>query len=134
MTVLVRVLPADRTTGPPAPLLVYDADCGFCTRSAMWLQKRMRGDATAVPWQGLDLAEWGLTIDDVTAAAWWIDRHGVVGAHLAIAAALSASRAPWPVLGAVISHRPVSWAAAPVYRWIAVRRHEMPGGTDACKL
>ena len=44
--------------------LVYDADCGFCTRSAELLQQR--SDCAVRPWQSLDLAAVGLTQADVT--------------------------------------------------------------------
>ena len=121
---------------PGVPILVYDADCAFCTTSAQWLEDRFSDPSACIaPWQSLQLEPLGLTVDDVTRAAWWIDAEGnAVAAHLAIAAALRAGRRAWPFVGALIGHPPMSWVAAPVYRWVARHRQRMPGGSDACAI
>ena len=40
-------------------MVIYDADCGFCTRSAEFLGRRSACEIS--PWQSLDLAAVGLT-------------------------------------------------------------------------
>ena len=55
--------------------LVWDADCGFCA----WSLRRLRQlGATCAdsPWQRTDLDAVGLTVADVTEAAWFVDEHG----------------------------------------------------------
>lgn len=113
--------------------LVYDADCGFCTRSARWLEDAGRGVLEALPWQTLDLDALGLTTQQVTEAAYWVegDRPIAAGAD-AIAAALCATR--WRLIGRVILCPPVQPIAKVVYRLVARNRHRMPGGTASCRM
>ena len=114
--------------------LIYDADCGFCTRSARWLVDGQAWDA--VPWQGLDdLAALGLTEDMVSTAAYWTDGGVVTGAGpTAIASALKTHGGWRRAVGAVIDLPPVRPLARAVYGVVARNRHAMPGGTDACRL
>jgi predicted DCC family thiol-disulfide oxidoreductase YuxK len=123
-------------TAYQSSLLIYDADCTFCTTSAKWLERHMRRDsATVAAWQSLDLQPFNLTEDDVTTAAWWIDEEGKsYGAHLAIARAMRSCGPVISVAGLLIEKPPVRWVAAPVYRWIARNRQRMPGGTESCAL
>lgn len=119
------------------PLLVYDGDCGFCTRSARWVARRLPAGspATVAPWQSLDLRSLGLTPVDVASAAWWIDADGGKRrGHLAMAAALGRIGGRWAVVGRLLATPPVSWLARPVYALVARYRHRMPGSTDACRL
>ncbi|MFB2556162.1 thiol-disulfide oxidoreductase DCC family protein [Herbiconiux liangxiaofengii] len=114
--------------------LVYDADCGFCTRAAEYLSRS--GSVPTTSWQSLpDLAEVGLDIDKVLTAAYWLREGRATDAGAsAIARALIAGGGWRAGLGAVILAPPVRWVAAPVYRVIARNRHAMPGGTAACRL
>jgi predicted DCC family thiol-disulfide oxidoreductase YuxK len=122
------------TTGDVAleRTLIYDADCGFCTRSANWLAKT--GKVSIKPWQGIrDLEALGLTEEMVETAAYWADGGEVrAAAESAIARALIARGRGWSIAGRfILAVRPL---AAPVYKVIAKNRHAMPGGTDACRL
>jgi predicted DCC family thiol-disulfide oxidoreductase YuxK len=120
---------------PPKPLLVYDGDCGFCTKSARWLARRLPEPAVARPGQALDLAELGLTDADVAAAAWWIEADGTRRrGHAAIGRALAAGGGLWGVVGRVLLVPPVSSLARPVSALVARNRSKMPGGSDACDL
>jgi predicted DCC family thiol-disulfide oxidoreductase YuxK len=117
-------------------LLVYDGDCGFCTKSAKWAEAGLRPGADVQPWQALDLAELGLTEQDVTDAAWWFDERGAKhrGSHAA-AEVLVASRARWRrIAGRVLRTPPFSWFAVPGYALIARYRYKLPGATDACRV
>ncbi len=117
------------------PLLVFDGDCGFCTRSARWIQRKLPEEARVEPWQALDLDELGLTVADVTGAAWWVspDQPQPARGHEAIGRALVAAGGVWGVAGRLIVGWPGRWLARPVYAVIARNRHRMPGGTPACQ-
>lgn len=133
---LRRIAPDALVSESLAPALIYDADCGFCTRSARWLERHF-ADPTAriVSWKEFPVERLGLSKADVTSAAWWVGRDGEVsGAHLSIAHAMKAGTGVVHVGGVILGKPPVSWLAAPVYRVIARRRHQMPGGTDSCAL
>jgi predicted DCC family thiol-disulfide oxidoreductase YuxK len=113
--------------------LVYDADCGFCTSSAGWLARH--GDCAVVPWQRMELDDAGLTRDQVTTAAYWLDgdqspRRGA----RAIAAALRTCAPAYRLLGRLMDLPPVRPVAAVVYGLVAKYRYKLPGGTNACRL
>jgi predicted DCC family thiol-disulfide oxidoreductase YuxK len=119
----------------PKPLLVYDGDCGFCTKTARWIERRLPAPAVARPGQALDLAELGLTDADVAAAAWWVESDGTLRrGHAAIGRALAVSGGAWGLVGRALLVPPVSWLARPVYAVVARNRSKMPGGSDACDL
>ena len=116
-------------------LLIYDGDCGFCTTSARWIQRRLPQSIEVSPWQGLDLASFGLTEADVTTAAYWVDADGVNHrGHLAVGQSLIAAGSLWGISGRLIIHPPGAWLAKPVYGWVARNRYRLPGSTDACRL
>ncbi len=116
-------------------LLVFDGDCGFCTRSAQWMKRRLPDRVRVEPWQSLDLDEMELSVADVTGAAWWIESApaGPARGHEAIGHALVSVGGIYAILGQLIIHRPVSWLAGPVYALVARNRHRMPKGTPTCE-
>jgi len=119
--------------------LVYDGDCGFCARCAMFVERHVRRgarrDVTVVPWQAADLDRLGLTVTECAEAVRWVGRDGS-RAHgpLAIAHLLRTAGPGWRVAGWLLARRPVLAIAWPVYRWVARNRHRMPGGSAACAL
>jgi predicted DCC family thiol-disulfide oxidoreductase YuxK len=118
-------------------MLVYDGDCSFCSSCAGWISERWQGQQPAVAWQRLSgdqLAQLGLTEDDVRSSAWWIDSTGRRSrGHLAIALALRAAPG-WPsYVGRVLLVPPVRWLAAVAYPLVARWRHRLPGATPACR-
>lgn len=113
-------------------ILIYDGDCGFCTATARWVERRLSDDYRVVPSQQSDLAALGLTQDDVARSAWWIDPDGTrFDEHQCIAKALGAMRAPWPALGRLLTLGPISPLARGVYRLVASNRSRIrwPGAT-----
>ncbi|MCW2754603.1 MAG: hypothetical protein JWQ32_2014 [Marmoricola sp.] len=109
--------------------LVYDADCGFCTASAYWL------DEKPVAWHTLDLDAVQVTRAEADANAGWLEDGKIT--HLgapAIAQALRAKRGSARLLGWALTIPGIRRAAAGVYPRIAANRHRMPGGTAACKI
>lgn len=123
---------------PAEPILVFDGDCGFCTTVARWAERRFRRGERAEPWQFLGdgvLASYGLSIDDVKEAAWWVDAAGRRDrGHRAVGRALLAAGGWRIALGALTLAPPTSWAAAAVYKVTVRYRSRLPGGTPACRL
>ncbi|MEO6885288.1 MAG: DUF393 domain-containing protein [Jatrophihabitantaceae bacterium] len=116
------------------PVLVYDGDCAFCTKSVR-LAEHLRADADVIAWQFADLAALGLTEAQANDSVQWVDPAGRISSgHEAIAALLIRARFPFPVLGTLMRTPPVSWLARRVYAWVAANRHRLPGGTPACSL
>ena len=122
-----------RTNG--LPLLVFDGDCAFCTRSVRILERRVRRRPTIRAWQTLDLPSLGLTEEMCTEAVQLVqvDR-SVVSAHIAVARTLIFGGRGWAVLGRLMLLPGVRYLAGVVYRWVARNRHRLPGGTAACAI
>ncbi|MEU2348153.1 DCC1-like thiol-disulfide oxidoreductase family protein [Modestobacter sp. NPDC049651] len=118
-----------------APTLVFDGDCGFCSRVAEVARRVLPAGCAVVPWQWADLAALGVTAAQAQAEVLWVDRDGAVsGGARAVARGLRAAGLPWSLLGLLLSVPPVRWLAPPVYRLVAANRYRLPGGTPACRL
>lgn len=116
-------------------MLIYDGDCGFCTVTAHWFEDRLERAVPVRAWQTLDLDDVGLTEDDVTTAAYWIDDDGSAHrGHLAIGRALETAGGPYRRLGWLMRRPPISGLARPAYWLVARYRHRLPGSTDACRI
>lgn len=122
------------------PLLIFDGDCGFCTRSVEWLEERRREPLAIAPWQfierrGPGLATLGLAAEDFERYAWWIGDGGrKERGHRAIGRSLLGCRGVWPAVGRLLLTPPFSWLAALGYQVVSRNRNLMPGGTPACKI
>jgi predicted DCC family thiol-disulfide oxidoreductase YuxK len=115
--------------------LLFDGDCGFCTSSADWLRRRTRAGVEVVPWQRVDLDELGLTVEQVSGAAYWVDDAGEnFRGHRAVGRALLRCGRGWKIVGWLCLIPPASWVAAGVYRLAARYRYQLPGGTPACRV
>ncbi len=114
--------------------VLYDADCGFCTTCAHWLERH--GTCSVTPWQSVDLEALHLTVEDVTTAAWWLDSSGQATASgaQAVAAALRTCGPAYRLLGFLMTLPVIRLLAAVVYRWVAANRYRLPGATDACRI
>ncbi len=113
----------------PTGRIIYDADCGFCTRSAHWI-----GD-DPVAWQELDLAAVGATPEQAASFVGWLvdDRIHSLGA-VAIADALVTAGGLKALAGRVLHLPGLRRAAAALYPVMARHRHRLPGGTPACRV
>jgi predicted DCC family thiol-disulfide oxidoreductase YuxK len=119
----------------PRPVLVFDGDCGICTRLADVARDRVRVAAAIEPWQRLDLAAYGLTVEQCLLAAQFVHADGRIDSgERSIAAALIAGRPVFRPLGRFILLPGVVQLAGVVYRWVARNRDRLPGGTPACAL
>ncbi|MEY4323696.1 MAG: hypothetical protein RL410_1477 [Actinomycetota bacterium] len=122
----------------PTPLMIVDGDCGFCMKSAAFLQRHFAGNWDVVQSQKIDFASLGLTDIDVATASWWIES---VDGHLRrysgaknFAALLINSGRVLKPLGMLMLLPPISWIASLVYSWIARNRGKMPGASEACEV
>jgi predicted DCC family thiol-disulfide oxidoreductase YuxK len=116
------------------PALVYDGDCGFCTRSA-GVARRLLPGTSIVAWQQADLAAIGVTPARAQREVLWVAESGrVSGGARAIAQALRAAGGVCALLGLLLLLPPISWAAQGIYRVVAANRMRLPGGTAACAL
>jgi predicted DCC family thiol-disulfide oxidoreductase YuxK len=118
------------------PVLVFDGECGFCTTCARFLARWVLGGrfTLVAPWQQLDLAGLGLTVDRCREAVQWVGPDGeVASGHAAIAAALAAGHRRWHPVGGLLVAPGFSWVAERIYSWIAGHRSGLPGGTAACR-
>ena len=121
-------------SAPNLPLLVFDGDCGFCTTAARFGQRRLRLEHVE-PWQFIDLDALGLTEAQCLQAVQWVAADGsVASAEHAVIAALRHAGGVWRVLGAVLALPGIRQLAGVAYRLVARYRHQLPGGTAACRL
>ena len=125
---------ASPATSTGRPLLIFDGDCGFCTTSAQFGQRRL-GLEHVEPWQFLDLDSLPVTAEQCGEAVQWVDADGTVrSAQDAVIAALRHAGGVWGVLGRLMSAPGVHQVAGVLYRLMARYRHRLPGGTPACRL
>ncbi|QUH04916.1 DUF393 domain-containing protein [Saccharopolyspora erythraea] len=119
---------------PSVPVLVYDGDCGFCTRSAR-LVERLPVRVRLVPWQEADLAALRITEDRARHEIVWVDTSGRrFGGAAAVAELLKDCRGVWPLLGHLMSLPVLRFLAHAAYRLVAANRYRLPGSTPACRL
>lgn len=120
------------------PVLVYDGDCSVCTKLARIVTTRLRPTPSRYAvsaWQDLDLTSLGLTPEACDGALQWVDTNGRVhAAQNAVARLLLASRLWARPAGAVLLMPGINQLAGVIYRWVAVNRDRLPGGTPACSL
>ncbi|MFI9466322.1 thiol-disulfide oxidoreductase DCC family protein [Streptomyces sp. NPDC052492] len=118
------------------PILLFDGDCGFCSRTIEVVQRAVRPRVQFVPWQHADLTALKVTEDRANREVIWISPVGgkVYGGQRALSAVLMSGRKRWWWLGFVLRMPPVNWMARGVYRVVAKNRHRLPGGTVACSL
>lgn len=119
---------------PALPVLLYDDDCGFCTRTAR-LVPRLGVRCRIAALGATDLPALGVDPQRAQREMPFVDRRGAVSyGHHAWAGVLRTGPLPCRLAGRLLEAPGVSWAAARVYAWIAGHRQLMPGGTAACRL
>ena len=107
------------------PIMVFDGDCGFCTRAARAAERRLRL-GNVEPWQSADLESLGLTEQACSSAVQWVDVDGSTasGEH-AVIAALRSAGGGWEVAGRAMNLPGVRHLAGAVYRLVAKNRHRL---------
>ena len=115
--------------------LIYDGDCGICTRLARFAERRLRPRAEVRASQQLDLAAYGVTAAQCAEALQLVTAEGRVhSAQDAVARLLLVSRPLWRPAGAVLLLPGVNALAGVAYRWVARNRYRLPGASDACAV
>lgn len=119
----------------PATTLIFDGDCGFCTRCVTWGMKNMSAFPNPVAFQIIDPTSYGLTEADVRKAVWLISGNTVRSGARAVAWILQGQKhSGWRLLGRFIDWCPVRPLAALGYRLVAINRHRLPGASSECKM
>jgi len=118
-----------------SPVLLYDGDCGFCTRSVQFIERRVPTSAEIVAYQFADLPALGVSEEQASYEVVWIagDARTYGGAQ-AVAMLLIDAGGAWKALGAIGRVPPFRWVAHGLYRLVANNRYRLPGGTPACAL
>lgn len=115
-------------------LLLYDADCGFCTQVARrlpWL--RLGVEIRSI--QETDLAAYDVSAERALRELPYVGSDGAVSyGHRAVAEALGTGPAPVRLVGRVVGWRLLAPVFARLYRWVSEHRHRLPGGTATCSL
>ncbi|GEA81923.1 thiol-disulfide oxidoreductase DCC family protein [Cellulomonas sp. CW35] len=113
---------------------LYDGDCGLCERATRWLLERTGSTVRAQAWQGVDLHAYGLTPEQLEAAAVLVEEDGTrrVGHEAFGHALLRAPSRDDRLLGRLVLEQPSAWVASLVYAWVARNRHRLSG--SACSL
>ncbi|MDF1487516.1 thiol-disulfide oxidoreductase DCC family protein [Tessaracoccus caeni] len=121
---------------PQKLLVLFDSDCGFCSRSVrIALGAWFRADCCARAFQSVDLSIHNLAVDKCAESLHCVAPDGTISVgHEAVAAILRRSRRPWPLVGRLILLPGISRLAAWAYGVVAKNRHRLPGGTQECRL
>jgi predicted DCC family thiol-disulfide oxidoreductase YuxK len=114
-------------------VLVFDGDCGFCTRSVGWVRAMdRRGEIDIRPYQEPGAPEAVGT--DAATCAEAVQWRGPDGRRLAGAAAVNAvldTVTGTPIPSTI--YRATSGLQERVYRWVADHRSRFPGMTPYCQ-
>ncbi len=118
----------------PGPLLLFDADCGFCQSAVRWAPRlRLGTDVRAM--QDVDLV--GLGVDPERAERelpfLGIDDEVAYG-HRAVAGALRTGNGAVRIVGHVIGSSLLDRPMAAAYGWTVRHRGSLPGATASCAL
>ncbi|MFZ4516032.1 MAG: thiol-disulfide oxidoreductase DCC family protein [Acidimicrobiia bacterium] len=117
-------------------VLLYDGDCGICTRLMQWTTRHAHKPFHALDANTLssaELAQWQLTEAEVRTASYWINADGhVFRGSAGIARVLGICGQPWAAVGFAMRIPGITWIAAVGYRIVARNRHRFPGST--CEL
>jgi predicted DCC family thiol-disulfide oxidoreductase YuxK len=114
--------------------LLYDADCGFCTRAAARVP-RLHLDVEVTSLQSVDLSALGISPERALEEMPYVDFDGSVRyGHEAVAAALRTGPLLLRWFGRAMVLPGLGQVSGVLYRWVARHRHQLPGGTPACAL
>ena len=109
------------------PVVLFDGRCGFCTWSVQFARNIVQAEVEFIPYQTVDLQEFGLTVEECAQAVQFVGPGGTAAGELAVAAILQSGRRVWRPLGAVIASPPIRPAAGAVYRLVARHRGRLWG-------
>ena len=114
-------------------LLIFDGDCGFCSRCARFAARRLPSAAEVKPWQRVDLAAYGVSPEQAAHEVVWVGTDGRIdGGAQAIARLLLDCGGAWKLPGLLLRVPPFRWVGHGLYRLVANNRYRLPGGSAAC--
>jgi len=118
-----------------AAILIFDGDCGFCTTTANYIDRKFQGKLTVEPWQFSDLAKFGLTKEQASAKVQLNVNGKNYAGHAAFAKLLRLHPNPLvKLVGVILVIPPINLVSRSGYLLIAKYRQKLPGGTPACEL
>jgi predicted DCC family thiol-disulfide oxidoreductase YuxK len=108
------------------PVLLYDGECGFCSRVVEEAAERLPADVDYRPFQSAPLTTYGVSLAEARHSLQWVSVEGRIG-HGSEAAArlLVASGGAWAVLGRLLLAPPFSFVAAGAYRLVVRNRSHL---------
>ena len=117
-------------------VMIFDGDCGFCSACVRWGYRNLKRMPESIPFQVIDVATYGLTLEQVKSAVWLIEPSGKHNrGHLAVAALLALQpEFYWRFLAGLMRAPILSGLAALGYRLVVRFRHRLPGATEACAM
>lgn len=116
-------------------LLAYDGDCGFCQASIELLRHHVRPSIPMHPWQSLPpehVGQWRSRLSYEVLL--FSPGAAPEGGACALATVMRSSPSRrWRALGTILALPMVTTAAQHTYREVARHRHQLPGGSGACR-
>jgi predicted DCC family thiol-disulfide oxidoreductase YuxK len=107
-------------------LFVFDGGCGFCRKWAGWVERRLDGSVTFVPFQSIDLDAVGLRPEQVRTASYFVDERGrTYRGNRSFSRSLRRGRGAWRIVGLIGDLPVVRWVLRLVYRWVVGNRHRL---------
>jgi len=116
-------------------VLLFDGDCGFCSRSIRFLADRGLLGYPAMPWQRVPEGDLPVAPERLRDEVVLVrpGRPDVGGAD-ALAASVRASDSWLRFTGRLIGLPGIRAVAHAVYRRVARNRYRLPGGSTACRI
>jgi len=128
-------------TSPPPPRIsqrpgfLFDADCGVCQQGTDAIRKHVDPPVDIVPWQSVDLAEWGIPDSAVHEGPVFVDVDGryLIG-PLGMGSMLRRSGAPDRFVGAFLLAPGMRQLMRRIGPWMYRHKDRLPGATPACSV
>jgi predicted DCC family thiol-disulfide oxidoreductase YuxK len=109
------------------PVLLYDGECGLCTRLVEEAGDRLDADVDYAAFQTAPLATYGVSAAEARHSLHLVSPEGRISqGGEAVARLLVASRGAWSLLGRLMLAPPFSFAVAVAYWLVARNRAHIP--------
>lgn len=116
-------------------VVIYDGDCGFCSRSVEYARIRVAPNLVYLASQKVNLEDYGLTKEDCEKALQFVTSDSqVVAAEKAVIQILKQGNFACKLLGTVMSLPIVNLISKLGYRFVARNRGKVSGSTGSCQV
>lgn len=125
--------PPPSVTGRPA--FLFDADCGVCQNGTDAIKDKVAPPVDILPWQLLDLTEWGIPATAVHEGPIFVAENGnfwigpVGMGHM-----LRRSPAPYRFVGELLLVPGLRHLLERIGPWMYAHRDRLPGAGDSCSV